>query len=106
MSIIESIHLLYDSQIQSTSVVVKHFRYPTAVVNKLAEYEELYLPQPALGTLLRSLSLGPARKSLAQIESFLDAVDLLAPDKETSVFYGQIAAGLARAGTPIPKNDI
>ena len=32
-------------------MVVKHFRYPTAVVDKLAEYEELYLPQPALGEL-------------------------------------------------------
>src|SRR5260370_4493489 len=52
-----------NSLLLDTSVVVKHFRYPTAVVNKLAEYEELYLPQPALGeTLLRSLSLGPARK--------------------------------------------
>jgi tRNA(fMet)-specific endonuclease VapC len=33
-------------------------------------------------------------------------VDLLSADKETSVFYGQIAAGLARAGTPTPQNDI
>ena len=46
------------------------------------------------------------RDAAAGIERFLDAVDLLAPDKETSVFYGQIAAGLARAGTPIPQNDI
>jgi predicted nucleic acid-binding protein len=100
MSIIESIHLLYDSQIQSTSVVVKHFRYPTAVVNKLAEYEELYLPQAALGELYYGVyRSGRLERSLAQIECFLDAVDLLAPDKETSVFYGQIAAGLARAGT-------
>jgi predicted nucleic acid-binding protein len=40
-----------NSLLLDTSVVVKHFRYPTAVVNKLAEYEELYLPQPALGEL-------------------------------------------------------
>jgi len=25
---------------------------------------------------------------------------------KTHTFYGQIAAGLARAGTPIPQNDI
>src|ERR1700732_4750452 len=42
---------LGNSLLLDTSVVVKHFRYPTAVVNKLAEYEELYLPQPALGEL-------------------------------------------------------
>ena len=40
------------------------------------------------------------------IERFLDAVDLLVADKETSVFFGQIAAALAMAGTPIPQNDI
>ena len=88
-----------NSLLLDTSVVVKHFRYPTAVVNKLAEYEELYLPQPALGELYYgACRSGRLERSLAQIERFLDAVDLLAPDKETSVFYGQIAAGLARAG--------
>ena len=40
-----------NSLLLDTSVVAKHFRYPTAVVDKLAEYEELYLPQPALGEL-------------------------------------------------------
>ena len=44
--------------------------------------------------------------SLARIERFLDAVVLLAPDKETALFYGQIAAELAQAGTPIPQNDV
>jgi predicted nucleic acid-binding protein len=40
-----------NSLLLDTSVFVKHFRYPTALVDKLAEYEELYLPQPALGEL-------------------------------------------------------
>ena len=76
-----------NSLLLDTSVVVKHFRYPTAVVNKLAEYEELYLPQPALGELYYgAYRSGRLEKSLAQIERFLDAVDLLAADKETSVF--------------------
>ena len=83
-----------NSLLLDTSVVVKHFRYPTAVVNKLAEYEELYLPQPALGELYYgAYRSGQLETSLAQIERFLDAVDLLVADKETSVFYGQIAAG-------------
>jgi tRNA(fMet)-specific endonuclease VapC len=49
---------------------------------------------------------GRLETRLAQIERFLDAVDLLTPDKEISLFYGQIAAGLAREGTPIPQSDI
>ena len=68
-----------NSLLLDTSVVVKHFRYPTAVVNKLAEYEELYLPQPALGELYYgAYRSGRLERSLAQIERFLDAVDLLA----------------------------
>src|ERR1700732_4389550 len=94
-----------NSLLLDTSVVVKHFRYPTAVVNKLAEYEELYLPQPALGELYYgAYRSGLLETSLARIERFLAAVDLLMADKENSVFYGQIAAGLAMAGTPIPQN--
>ncbi len=34
---------LGNSLLLDSSVVVKHFRDPTAVVNKLVEYEELYL---------------------------------------------------------------
>ena len=58
-----------NSLLLDTSVVVKHFRYPTAVVNKLAEYEELCLPQPALGELYYgAFSSGRHETSLAQIE--------------------------------------
>jgi tRNA(fMet)-specific endonuclease VapC len=68
---------------------------------------EMRLIQPALGELYYGAYRSDRLETrLAQIERFLDAVDLLTPDKETSVFYGQIAAGLARAGTPIPQNDI
>jgi tRNA(fMet)-specific endonuclease VapC len=55
------------------------------VVDKLAEYEELYLPQPVLGELYYgAYRSGRLERNLAQIERFLDAVDLLAADKETS----------------------
>jgi tRNA(fMet)-specific endonuclease VapC len=65
------------------------------------------LPQPAFVELYDgAYRSGRFERSLAQIERFLDAVDLLAADKETSVFYGQIVAGLVRTGTPIPQNDI
>ena len=78
-------------------MVLEAIEHPTAVVDKLAEYEELYLPQPALGELYYgAYRSGRLERSLTQIERFLDAVDLLVADKETSVFYGQIAAGLAR----------
>lgn len=90
-----------------TSVVVKHFRNADAVIGKLSKYDDLFLPQQALGELYYGAhrSARP-EKHLAQIESFLAAVDVLTPDKETSGIYGKIASALARAGTPIPQNDI
>lgn len=90
-----------------TSVVVRHFRDATAIANKLLACDELYLPQPALGELYAGAyrSASPA-KHLAQITRFLDAVDVLLPVEATAEIYGRISAQLARAGTPIPQNDI
>ena len=96
-----------NSLLLDTSVVVKHFRGSAIMVRKLAEREELFLPQQALGELYYGAyrSARP-EKHLAQIEQFLAAVDVLTPDKETSVLYGKIATALSLAGTPIPQNDI
>ena len=69
--------------------------------------DQLYLLQSALGDLYHGACHSNRREtSLARIERFLDAVVLLAPDKETAICYGQIAAELAQAGTPIPQNDV
>ena len=96
-----------NSLLLDTCVVVKHFRDAAAVADKLAAYEDLYLPQQVLGELYYGAyrSARP-EKHLAQIERFLAAVDVLNPDEETSRLYGQIATALALAGTPIPQNDI
>ena len=88
-----------NSLLLDTSVVVKHFRYPTAVVNKLAEYEELYLPQPALGELYYgAYRSGRLERSLAQIERFLDAVDLLRLTRKRPSFTVRSLRGLPGLG--------
>jgi tRNA(fMet)-specific endonuclease VapC len=95
------------SLLLDTSVVVKHFREPATALDKLASADGLYLPQPPLGELYHGAYRSNRQEmSLARIERFLDAVVLLAPDKETALFYGQIAAELAQDGTPIPQNDV
>ena len=98
---------LGNSLLLDTNVVVRHFRDAASMTEKLAGYEYLYLPLQALAELYYGAyrSTHP-EKHLAQIERFLLAVDVLVPDKETSGHYGEIAAALARAGTPIPQNDI
>lgn len=95
------------SVLLDSSVVIRHFRDAHALSNKLASYEELYLPGPALAELYYgAFKSDRPQQHLDQIELFLAAADVLTPDQDTSKHYGQIAAQLARAGTPIPQNDI
>jgi len=96
-----------NSVLLDSSVIVRHFRDAAALSDKLAAYEELYVPQTALGELYYgAFKSGRAEKNIAQIERFLVAADVLGADNETARQYGQIAAQLARNGTPIPQNDI
>lgn len=96
-----------NSALLDTSIVVRHFRDGSAVAGKLAAYEELYLPQIALGELYYGAFRSAApEKHVAQIERFLIAADVLMPDHETARIYGKIATQLARDGAPIPQNDI
>ncbi len=91
-----------NSLLLDTSVVIGHLR-SLAYARQLAQYEELYIPQQALGELYYGAfrSQHP-EKHLAQIERFLESADVLNPDRDTSRHYGEIAAQLAQAGTPIP----
>ena len=96
-----------NSVLLDSSVVICHFRDANAVADKLAAYEDPYLPIPALA----ELSYGAYRSDrpqqhLSQITRFIAAASILTPDQDTSQHYGQIAAHLARKGTPIPQNDI
>ncbi len=99
--------ILGNSILLDTSVVVRHFRDAEAMLSKFSNYQELYLPYVALAELYA----GAFRSSLPtkhfdQITQFLEAVDVLFPDEATPENYGWISAHLARAGTPIPQNDI
>jgi tRNA(fMet)-specific endonuclease VapC len=99
--------MMSNSVLLDSSVVIRHFRDPNALAGKLAAYEELYLPGPALAELYYgAFKSDRPQKHIEQIEKFLAAADVLTPDQGTSKHYGKIAAQLARKGTPIPQNDI
>jgi len=90
-----------------TSVVIPYFRGDAAIGAQVRATSALFLPQTVLGELYcgAHLSRNPA-KHLATIQTFLAAVALLSPGLATAECYGRIRAQLARAGTPIPENDI
>ena len=90
-----------------TSVIVRYFRKDAAIRQHIQACTTLYLPQTALGELYCGAYLSTDQvKTLAEITSFLGAVVVLSPGLATANQYGQIRAALAKAGTPIPENDI
>jgi len=90
-----------------TSVVIPYFKGDRAVHTQIQASAKLHLPQTVLGELIcgAHLSTNPAR-TLAEVQNFLKAVVVLSPGVTTAEHYGRIRADLAKAGTPIPENDI
>jgi tRNA(fMet)-specific endonuclease VapC len=90
-----------------TSVVIPYLKGDRAVGAQVKASSSLYLPQTVLGELYcgAHLSQNPG-KHLANIQAFLAAVAVLSPGVATAEHYGRLRAQLAKAGTPIPENDI
>ena len=90
-----------------TSVVIPYLKGDVAVGAQIQASSALYLPQTALGELYCGayLSQNPA-KHLAKIQTFLAAVAVLSSGVAAAEHYGRLRAQLAKAGTPIPENDI
>jgi len=74
---------------------------------RLKSASELWVPLFVLGELEYGVnhSSQPDRQRQA-LSLFMQGVDLLFPSETTSREYGRIKAELARAGTPIPENDV
>jgi tRNA(fMet)-specific endonuclease VapC len=90
-----------------TSVVIPYLKGDTAIGAQVQAASALFLPQTALGELYCGayLSQNPA-KHLANIKTLLVAVAVLCPGVATAEQYGRLRAQLAKAGAPIPENDI
>jgi len=91
-----------------TTIVVDHFRSANAPLGAfLRDGGTAYLPLTALGELFAGAHRVARRDpALRQIALLLNAVVILPPDEATAQTYGEIHGELARAGTPIPQNDI
>jgi tRNA(fMet)-specific endonuclease VapC len=90
-----------------TSVIIPYLKGDRAIRVQVQAITTLYLPQPALGELYCGAYLSNNRvNTLAQVKNFLAGVVPLMPTVMTAEHYGRIRAQLAKAGTPIPENDI
>lgn len=90
-----------------TSVVVAALRGVPGIADRLERVERLWLPLTALGELELGVELarnaGPQR---AALDAFISVVSILPATTATTRHYAQLRGALARAGTPIPENDV
>ena len=87
-----------------------HFRGGHAkVLDALSRAERVLVPVTVLGELEAAFEWGSrAGENRRALEDFLEEpfVDLLPVTAAVARQYGRVFAGLRRAGTPIPVNDI
>lgn len=90
-----------------TTIVVSHLRGVAAVSQRLAEIQTRYLSTVALGELHYGIHRSSRPdESLRQFERWLRVTVLLPISPTTAEHYGRLKDQLARAGTPIPENDL
>jgi tRNA(fMet)-specific endonuclease VapC len=95
------------SVLLDTTIVVAVLRRVPGMQERLKLTSELWLPLFALGELEYGVSHSTQPDKQRQALSlFMQGIDLLFPTETTTREYGKIKAGLARAGTPIPENDM
>lgn len=90
-----------------TSVVISALRGVSGIETRLDVIERLWLPLTALGELELGVELASNHeRQRTALDAFMPVVKILLPTVATARHYGKLRAALARAGTPIPENDL
>jgi len=90
-----------------TSAVIPYLKGDVAIGQQIKAVPVLYLPMIVVGELYCGAYTSQHQaRVLQEIKNFLTGVVMLGQSETTAEYYGQIRAELARAGTPIPENDI
>ena len=83
------------------------FANDSAVINSLADANEVFVPSIALGELYYGAHKSSrVEANIARINEFAVSSSVLTCNAETSQQYGKIKNGLRVKGRPIPENDI
>lgn len=90
-----------------TNVIIAIFASDEAVISRLEEAEEVFVPVVAIGELQYG-ALKSARSTVntARVSEFALESTVLSIDRRTATEYGRIKAVLRERGRPIPENDI
>ena len=90
-----------------TPVAIAALRGVPGIETRLYQAERLWLPLIALGELELGVELAsnPSGQRAA-LDAFLTAVTVLPLTTGTTRHYARLRGALARAGAPIPENDL
>ena len=91
-----------------TTVAIDHLRHGNAALGThLRGGGILFLPLVAWGGLQAGMACSARPAAMrAGMDALRRAVQLLPPTEKTAEQYGRLFGGLAKAGTPIPQNDL
>ena len=89
-----------------TAIVLALFENDPAVVEPLAEADEVFIPSIVLGELYYGARRsGRAAENLARAYEFSQVVPILPCDAEASRWYSVVKEVLLQKGAQIPEND-
>ncbi len=90
-----------------TNIVIALFAADEAVITKLGEADEIFIPSIVLGELYYGAERsGRVEENKQRIDEFGEKNVILGCDRETAKKYGDVKNKLRQKGRPIPENDI
>jgi tRNA(fMet)-specific endonuclease VapC len=90
-----------------TNIIIALFASEKGVLEAVDQADEFLVPSIVVGELYYGAQKSAKRQAnIARVESFTESNVILACDKETARWYGQVKQELRAKGRPIPENDI
>ncbi len=90
-----------------TNIIIALFADETAVKDRLAQVNEVFLPTIAIGELCYGAKKsGRTEANLARIDELVVSSTVLGCDVNTARQYGEVKHKLRLKGRPLPENDI
>src|SRR4029079_6754951 len=90
-----------------TNVIIAVFKGQPAILNRLRDAAEIYLPSVSVGGLIfGALKSTNQARNLARIDELIKNAGVLPCDTDTARCYAGIKHELRQKGRPIPDDDL
>jgi tRNA(fMet)-specific endonuclease VapC len=90
-----------------TNIVIALFANELAVIERLKNAEEIFIPSVVIGELYYGAQKSQlSSENLIRIDDFVQQNTILACNAETARHYGSMKEELRKKGRPIPENDL